>query len=224
MVEREPAYLRGDEDGDESPSERNPVADTTEKNQAPPEMPIVQPQRDPTPRPRTRRPTSNEARRRAAEKRGAPVFYAAGFFRRLAAGLLDLAIIIPVSLIAGWLVGMLANVHLPQSRHRGIDFWLDLVLASDPALFGGLGLTLAIAMVYAFIFQLTTAQTLGMRVLKIRIIDAYGDAPSPSRIIGRTVGYVVSTATLFLGFLWIGFDSEKRGLHDWLSGTYVVKV
>jgi uncharacterized RDD family membrane protein YckC len=30
--------------------------------------------------------------------------------------------------------------------------------------------------------------------------------------------------TLGLGFLWIGFDSEKRGLHDWLSGTYVVKA
>ena len=30
-------------------------------------------------------------------------------------------------------------------------------------------------------------------------------------------------ATLGLGFLWIAFDSEKRGLHDWLSGTYVVK-
>jgi uncharacterized RDD family membrane protein YckC len=30
--------------------------------------------------------------------------------------------------------------------------------------------------------------------------------------------------TLGLGFLWIGFDSEKRGLQDWVSGTYVVKV
>jgi uncharacterized RDD family membrane protein YckC len=28
---------------------------------------------------------------------------------------------------------------------------------------------------------------------------------------------------LFLGFLWIGFDSEKRGLHDWIAGTYVVR-
>ena len=31
-------------------------------------------------------------------------------------------------------------------------------------------------------------------------------------------------ATLFLGFLWIGFDSEKRGLQDWIAGTYVIRV
>ena len=35
---------------------------------------------------------------------------------------------------------------------------------------------------------------------------------------------VGSVATLGLGFFWIGFDSEKRGLHDWLAGTYVVKA
>jgi uncharacterized RDD family membrane protein YckC len=29
---------------------------------------------------------------------------------------------------------------------------------------------------------------------------------------------------LALGFLWIGFDREKRGLHDWLADTYVVRA
>jgi uncharacterized RDD family membrane protein YckC len=24
--------------------------------------------------------------------------------------------------------------------------------------------------------------------------------------------------------LWIGFDREKRGLHDWIADTYVVKA
>ena len=32
-----------------------------------------------------------------------------------------------------------------------------------------------------------------------------------------------AAATLGLGFAWIGFDREKRGLHDWLAGTYVVR-
>jgi uncharacterized RDD family membrane protein YckC len=27
-----------------------------------------------------------------------------------------------------------------------------------------------------------------------------------------------------LGFFWVGFDSEKRGLHDWIAGTYVIKA
>jgi uncharacterized RDD family membrane protein YckC len=29
---------------------------------------------------------------------------------------------------------------------------------------------------------------------------------------------------VMLGFLWVGFDSEKRGLHDWIAGTYVIKA
>ena len=40
----------------------------------------------------------------------------------------------------------------------------------------------------------------------------------------RSGGYVAAAATLLLGFLWIGFDSEKRGLHDWIAGTYVIRA
>ena len=44
------------------------------------------------------------------------------------------------------------------------------------------------------------------------------------RIDERTAGYLAGLATLSLGFLWIGFDAEKRGLHDWIAGTYVIRV
>ena len=160
----------------------------------------------------------------ARRRREAPVFRVAGFWRRLAAAAIDLAIILPVALGLSWVAGKVAGVHLPPSRHRGLDFWLDLFLASDPALFGAIGLTLAIATVYVLLFQVTMAQTPGMRALKTRIIDVYGDPPATGRAATRTVGYLVGIATLGLGFLWIGFDSEKRGLHDWMSRTYVVKV
>lgn len=154
----------------------------------------------------------------------APTFYVAGFWRRLAAAMIDLAIILPVSYLLCWIAGSLAGIHLPQSRHRGLDFWLDLFLDSDPALVGAFGLTLAIGAIYVMVFQVTAARTPGMRLLKTRIIDLYGDPPSTGRALARTAGYLAGVATLALGFLWIGFDSEKRGLHDWVSGTYVVKV
>lgn len=153
-----------------------------------------------------------------------PVFYVAGFWSRLAAAAVDLAVIVPVSLLMTWIAGIIAGVSLPQSRHRGIDFWLDLLLASDPALLGTLGLMVAIAAIYVLVFQITLARTPGMRVMSLRIIDQYGDAPSVGRAAARTAGYLAAMATLGLGFLWIGFDSEKQGLHDWLSGTYVVKA
>ena len=43
-------------------------------------------------------------------------------------------------------------------------------------------------------------------------------------VVVRCAGYLASIATLFLGFLWIGFDSEKRGLQDWIAGTYVIRA
>ena len=34
---------------------------------------------------------------------------------------------------------------------------------------------------------------------------------------------LLGVALLGMGLLWIGFDREKRGLHDWLAGTYVIR-
>ena len=161
---------------------------------------------------------------RRARRANAPTFYVAGFWRRFLAGGIDFAIILPVSLLMCWLTGAVAGVHLPAARYRGLDFWLDLLLSSDPALVGALSLTLAIAAVYLLVFQITQGRTLGMKVLKIRIIDVYGDQPSTQRSALRTAGYIAAVGTLGLGFLWVGFDSEKRGLHDWISSTYVVKA
>jgi len=63
-----------------------------------------------------------------------------------------------------------------------------------------------------------------MRLLRLKIIDVYGDRPSPARCVARCGGYLAGVATLFLGFLWMGFDSEKRGLQDWIAGTYVIRA
>jgi len=151
--------------------------------------------------------------------REAPTVFVVGFWRRLGAGLIDAAVITPAALLVIWIAGRLTGVHLP----RGLDFWLDLILASDPALVMAVGLTIAVAAVYALVFQILQARTLGMRVLKMRVVDVYGDPPSPARCLARTLGYVGGVFTLFLGFLWIGFDREKRGLQDWIAGTYVIR-
>lgn len=176
----------------------------------------------------TRQPSQGPERARrpstAGHRESVPTFYVVGFWRRLAAAGVDLIAIGPVAWILTWLAGILTGVHLPASRHYSADFWLDLALANDPALLGIIGLTLAIAAIYVLVFQLTLGCTPGMHVMKIRIIDQYGDQPSTPRVALRTAGYLLAAATLGLGFLWIGFDSEKRGLHDWIAGTYVVKA
>lgn len=155
---------------------------------------------------------------------GAKTFYVCGFWKRAFAAGIDLAIIIPVAALLSKVAGSLTGLSFPASRVQGLDFWLDLLLSQDSALIGVLGLTLAIASIYSLIFHISMGRTIGMRALKLRIIDVYGDEPSTTRALARTAGYAVATASLGLGFIWIAFDSEKRGLHDWLAGTYVVKT
>jgi uncharacterized RDD family membrane protein YckC len=147
----------------------------------------------------------------------------AGFWRRVLAAGIDGLIVFPAAFLLAWLAGKLAGVSLPDARHTAPDYWLDLAIAGEPALWGTIGLVLAIAVIYLFLFHMTVARTLGMRVCKLRVIDVYGEPPSVARAALRTLGYLASAATLGLGFVWVGFDAEKRGLHDWIAGTYVIR-
>jgi uncharacterized RDD family membrane protein YckC len=158
--------------------------------------------------------------------RAAPTVHVVGFWKRFAAASVDLAIVIPVSLLITLIVSKIAGVHLPPSNIRlmDVDLWIDLMLATDPALVMAFILFTAIGMTYLLVFHIILGRTLGMRLLKIRVIDVYGDRPSPRRCVVRCAGYLASVATLFLGFLWMGFDSEKRGLQDWIAGTYVIRA
>lgn len=159
-------------------------------------------------------------------RRDAPTVYVVGFWRRAAAAFVDALVVIPAALIVTWLVSKASGVHLPPGNLHvfDIDLWIDLVLATEPALVMGLVLTIAIALLYLLVFQIALGRTLGMRLLRIKIIDIYGERPSAARCALRCAGYIASLATLTLGFLWIGFDAEKRGLHDWLAGTYVIRA
>jgi uncharacterized RDD family membrane protein YckC len=163
---------------------------------------------------------------KAPLKREAPVVYVIGFWKRLAAAMVDAAVIIPVAMLVTLIVSKIAGVHMPPSNLHllDVDLWIDLVLATDPALVMGLTLACAIALVYQLVFHILLGRTLGMRLLRMKVIDVYGDRPSPGRCVVRCAGYLAGAATLFLGFLWVGFDSEKRGLHDWIAGTYVVRA
>jgi uncharacterized RDD family membrane protein YckC len=169
-------------------------------------------------------PQARAERASPRPRTGAPTVTVAGFWRRVGGAVIDAGIILPVAMILTWLASSLAGIHLPPGKTRDLDFWLDLALTSDPAVMTAVIITLAVATIYLFVFQATISQTMGMRLMKVRIIDVYGDAPSYVRVGLRTAGYLASLATLFLGFLWIGFDAERRGLHDWIAGTYVIRA
>lgn len=165
--------------------------------------------------------------RRARPPTAAPgrTVLVAGFWKRAAAAVIDLAAVTPVALLLIFIVGKIVGISLSgKAGLLDIDLWIDLILAADPALVMGLGLYTAIGLAYLLVLHVVLGQTLGMRVLGLRVIDIYGESPSPARCVARCAAYLAGAATLCLGFFWVGFDSEKRGLHDWIAGTYVIRA
>ncbi|MFW2124742.1 RDD family protein, partial [Acinetobacter ursingii] len=39
----------------------------------------------------------------------------------------------------------------------------------------------------------------------------------------RYIGYIPATLVLFIGLIWVAFDSKKQGWHDKMAKTVVVR-
>jgi uncharacterized RDD family membrane protein YckC len=78
--------------------------------------------------------------------------------------------------------------------------------------------------VIVIVFWIYRNATPGKMAVGAKIVDAKtGDVPSPGQYVGRYAGYFLSAIPLGLGLLWVGFDRKKRGWHDMLAGTVVVR-
>ncbi len=65
--------------------------------------------------------------------------------------------------------------------------------------------------------------TLGKLVTGIEIIDASGKRLSIGRAFFRNwIGYMISAAICWLGFIWIFIDKDRRGWHDLIADDFVV--
>ncbi len=66
--------------------------------------------------------------------------------------------------------------------------------------------------------------TPGKMALRLRIVDAKtGRKLSLGQAVGRYFAYIVAAIPLFLGYIWVGIDKRKQGLHDKLAGTVVIR-
>ena len=77
---------------------------------------------------------------------------------------------------------------------------------------------------YLAVTQCLSGKTFGMMLTNTRVVDAYTlEAPSGQRFLLRTIGYFVAIAPATLGLIWIAFNRYRRGWHDVISGTRVVR-
>jgi len=67
-------------------------------------------------------------------------------------------------------------------------------------------------------------QTLGQMVVNVKVVAADGQRCDLRTAVLRFLGYLLCCLTLGIGFLAIACNRRKRGLHDRIAGTCVIKV
>jgi uncharacterized RDD family membrane protein YckC len=80
----------------------------------------------------------------------------------------------------------------------------------------------AVVAAYFVLFWSTAGQTPGMRLMGLRVMTQRGVHPGVTRSVVRVVGLGLAIVPLFLGFLPVLVDAQRRGLHDLLAGTVVL--
>ena len=79
-------------------------------------------------------------------------------------------------------------------------------------------------MLYYVLFTYAKGQTPGKMLLGLHVVDENGHKPNLKQVILREViGKAISALALLIGYLWIIWDPKKRGWHDYMGGTYVVR-
>ena len=82
--------------------------------------------------------------------------------------------------------------------------------------------TLAFVYVQYFcLFTVFGGTTPGMMVRGLHVASASGDEPTARQLFWRSVGYLISAGTFFLGFFWAIWDEDGMTWHDRLSRTYL---
>lgn len=66
--------------------------------------------------------------------------------------------------------------------------------------------------------------TVGKIVCGLRVTDTQGRRISFGRATGRYFAKILSALILLIGYLMVGWTRQKRGLHDFIAGTLVVRT
>jgi uncharacterized RDD family membrane protein YckC len=82
-----------------------------------------------------------------------------------------------------------------------------------------------IGLLYFPYFWANGGRTLGMRPFNLRVVrDSDGGPIGWGTAILRLIGLWVAGAVFYLGYIWIFIDKRRRGWHDLIAGTVVVKA
>lgn len=137
----------------------------------------------------------------------------AGFFVRLCAYAVDMLVVWFGLLFIRIPVGILSMSAPGNFITRDFVFQYSI---SDIVLW-------VLTVVYFAAMTYNTGSTLGKKLFRLEVISTDGGDLKLLEVIYReSIGRYLSAVVLWVGYLIIGVDSEKRGFHDMLADTRVV--
>ncbi len=140
------------------------------------------------------------------------------FGPRLVAYLVDMLIVVGLWIVIA-IVWAIAAVGTGGLRSRGMD------AGAAAALTAFAGAATIVSLAYFPWFWARSGATPGMRMMGLRVVrDLDGGPISAGQALLRLVGYWISGLVLYLGYVWILFDKRRRGWHDLIAGTVVIKT
>jgi len=123
----------------------------------------------------------------------------AGFWKRVAASLIDGIICAIAGAMVGAILGVAGATRVAPLAGLLIGWLYSALLESSP-----------------------NQATWGKMALGIKVTDLNGERISFGRATGRHFGKILSGLTLGIGYLMVAFTERKQGLHDMVAKTLVI--
>lgn len=148
-------------------------------------------------------------------KVGAPA--KAGFWIRLAAWIVDIVCLFLATIVLAVLV--LATIWFGGRLGGEIN---EQVMAL--AGYSGAAIVMASGFLYFTLFIGSVGRTPGKMLFGLKIVGVNDRDMTYSRACLRSLCWILSLVLFSVGFLMIAFTRQKRGLHDVLAGTRVIRT
>lgn len=141
----------------------------------------------------------------------------AGFWIRVAAFIIDLMIVYAMIFLVGLIVSgiFVANGGaslFDEENPTGIVVLVSLIY---------LVLLVGVVSYFAIMESSDKQATLGKMAVGIKVGKSDGAKISFANAIGRYFSKMLSGMILYIGYIMVGFDEKKQGLHDKIANTYV---
>ncbi len=147
-----------------------------------------------------------------------------GFWIRFLAYFIDRIVVGLVAAPLYFIVVLPRLIPIIQEGQRNGEPSPEMIGAIISAVFTYALLAVAGAWLYDALLTSSSWQgTVGKKILRLKVTDEAGNRITFGRATGRFFAKILSSLVLWIGFIMIAFTDRKRGLHDMVAGTLVMK-